>query len=290
MTKLKISAFTFLRNAVINGFPFEESIRSALPLVDEYIVVIGAGDDSTADRVRSIGDERIQVVQTVWNEGMLDRGFIYGQQKMIGMFQCTGDWALYLEGDEVLHEDDLPAIRANLEMYLDDPETEAFYFDYLHFYGKPDQIGIGGYRQAPRIIRNTIRAIAPGGLYFVVLDKNKRGRYPKARSSGAKMYHYGHVRKIEYMNAKISQVSKFWDGGKPALIETYGRIDTAELRAFDGSHPAVMTEWLKAHAELTFEQAPDFRLSKRNRKNRIKFWMEETFGLEISKKHFFKLD
>ena len=38
---MKVSGFTFLRNAVANGFPFEESITSILPIVDEFICVVG---------------------------------------------------------------------------------------------------------------------------------------------------------------------------------------------------------------------------------------------------------
>ena len=30
---------------------------------------------------------------------------------MIGQYQCQGDWAFYLEGDEVLHEADLEKIE-----------------------------------------------------------------------------------------------------------------------------------------------------------------------------------
>jgi len=55
---MKVSAFTFLRNAVLNGFPFEESIKSVLPICDEYIAVIGEGQDETLDRVRAIGTLR----------------------------------------------------------------------------------------------------------------------------------------------------------------------------------------------------------------------------------------
>jgi hypothetical protein len=34
---LRISGFTFARNAVRLGYPLEESIRSVLPLVDEML-------------------------------------------------------------------------------------------------------------------------------------------------------------------------------------------------------------------------------------------------------------
>jgi hypothetical protein len=45
---------------------------------------------------------------------------------MIAQFNCTGDWAFYLECDEVFHEDDLSAIRANMERYLESPSVEAY--------------------------------------------------------------------------------------------------------------------------------------------------------------------
>jgi hypothetical protein len=51
---MKISAFTFLRNAHMLGYPFEESIRSVLPLCDEFIVY-GGTEKTTASRRRRPG-------------------------------------------------------------------------------------------------------------------------------------------------------------------------------------------------------------------------------------------
>ena len=78
---MKVSGFTFLRNAVINGYPFEESIRSILPIVDEFICVIGKGEDETRDRVLAIADAKIRVIDSQWNDNMQDRGFVYGHKK-----------------------------------------------------------------------------------------------------------------------------------------------------------------------------------------------------------------
>ena len=286
---MKVSGFTFLRNAVINGYPFEESIRSLLPLVDEYVIAVGRGQDETLTRVRAINDPKIKVIETVWNENMRDRGFVYGQQKMIAQYNCTGDWAFYLEGDEVLHEDELPAIQDAMKSHLNDTAVEALYFNFFHFYGTPVQLGIAGYRKAPRIIRNTIRSIAPDGLFFVVLDKNKQGRYPRAASANANIYHYGHCRSVSKMNEKLAQVGRYW-GGSHEKFESYGNIDVAELREFGGTHPAVMWEWLAHEAEHVFEQVPGYSLSRRDYRNRIRFWLEDKLGIEISKKHYKRVD
>lgn len=286
---MKVSGFTFLRNAVINGYPFEESIRSLLPIVDEYVIAVGKGQDETFSRIQAINDPRIRIIETVWNENMRDRGFVYGQQKMIAQYNCTGDWAFYLEGDEVLHEDELPAIQDAMRNHLGDPAIEALYFNFFHFYGTPQQIGIAGYRKAPRIIRNTIRSIAPDGLFFVVLDQNKRGRYPRAASSNANIYHYGHCRSVSKMNEKLAQVRRYW-GGTHEKFEGYGNIDGAELREFRGTHPAVMLEWLANEAEHVFEQVSGYSPSRREYRNRVRFWLEDKLGIEMSKKHYKRVD
>lgn len=282
---ITISGFTFVRNAVMNGYPFIESIESLLPLVDEFVVAVGKSEDDTLDRVRAIDNPKIKIVETHWNEVMRDRGFVYGQQKMIAHYNCSGDWAFYLEGDEVVHEDDLEKIRRQIEAVHNDHSVEALYFDFLHFYGTANQIGIAGYRRAPRIIRNSIRVVSPDGLFFVVLDKNKKGRYPKAKFANASIYHYGHCRKVEFTRSKLQQVGKYWDADH-ANFQTYGNIDIAELREFNGNHPAVMVAWLDQSAEKMFVQNPEYRLSRRDRRNRLRFWIEERFGLEISKKHY----
>ena len=136
---MKISGFTFLRNGQKLGYPFVASIRSILPLVDEFIIALGPCEDDTERMVREIGDPKIRIIPTQWNERIQPedsvKGYVFGQQKSIALFNCTGDWAFYLEADEVLHEKDLPLIRAAMVKHLADPRVEALAFDYLHFYG-----------------------------------------------------------------------------------------------------------------------------------------------------------
>jgi len=286
---MKVSGFTFIKNAEMLGYPFVESIQSVLPIVDEFIIAVGDSDDNTLEIIKSIKDDKIRIIETQWNESMHDRGYVYAQQKMTAQFSCTGDWAFYLEGDEVLHEKDLDTIRNTMEMHLDNPEVEALYFDYYHFYGKPDQVGIAGYKRAPRIIRNTIRNYSPDGLFFVVMDKNKKGRYPKAAYAGCHIYHYGHVRKVERNNEKIKQVGKYWGDEEPNTFSTYGNIDLAEIRPFTGTHPNIVKDWLRTEAELEFEQNPNYKVTLKDKKHRIRFWLDEKLGWDISKKHYHDL-
>ncbi len=108
---MKVSGFTFIKNGEILGYPFIESIKSILPIVDEFVVNVGESEDNTLELIKEINNPKIRIIESKWNDKMKDRGYVYGQQKMIAQFNCTGDWAFYLEGDEVVHEDDLPKIK-----------------------------------------------------------------------------------------------------------------------------------------------------------------------------------
>ena len=118
---------------------------------------------------------------------MREKGYVYGQQKMVAQFNCTGDWAFYIEADEVVHENDLETIKAVCKTHLNNPNVEALVFDYLHFYGNKNTYlhSPGWYKRAPRIIKTNVRSYAPDGLFWLVLEKNKVGRYPKAALIGA---------------------------------------------------------------------------------------------------------
>ena len=91
------------------------------------------------------------------------------------------------------------------------------------------------------------------------------------------------------MSEKLKQVGKYW-GSLHQEFEGYGRIDSAELRPFTGTHPAVMRDWIAHESEHKLYFDPNYRLSRRDYRNRIRFWVEEWLGIEISKKHYRSLD
>ncbi len=283
---MKVSGFTFLRNGTMLGYPYIESLRSLLMVCDEVVVAVGQSEDDTLERVKAINDPRIRIIETLWNEGMEQRGYVYAQQKMIAQFTCTGDWAFYLEGDEVIHEDDVAQIRAVMEKHLNNPAVEAIAFDYHHFYGCPDLVAKSPawYRQAPRIIRNTIRSWAPDGLFWMVMEKNRRGRYPRAALANCPIYHYGHVRSAAKMQEKHRQVAKYWSHApKP---HDYSQIDASILLPFAGSHPQVVQQWLHDYAEPSFEADPNYRLSRREKRHHLLMKLEAVLGMDLTKKHF----
>ncbi|MGA2802032.1 MAG: glycosyltransferase [Verrucomicrobiota bacterium] len=287
---MKVSGFTFLRNGQKLGYPFVESTRSILPIVDEFVVALGPCDDDTEKVLRAIGDPKIRIIPTQWNERIRSdysvKGFVFGQQKSIALFNCTGDWAFYLEADEVVHENDLSKIRAAMEKHLNDERVEALAFDYLHFYGNANTYAWspGWYRSEVRIIRNTIPAWSSESLFFNVVTGHKKSRYPRAAQTYAMIYHYGWMRSETQMNLKAGATHKYWEN-QPAARVDYSKIDASVLKLFTGSHPKVIQDWLPK-AEGIFQADLNYRLTSREKKHRRMLWLEKTFGLKFNKKHY----
>jgi len=94
------------------------------------------------------------------------------------------------------------------------------------------------------------------------------------------------VRKVERNNEKIKQVGKYWGDEEPNTFSTYGNIDLAEIRPFTGTHPKIVQDWLRTEAELEFEQNPNYKVTLKDKKHRIRFWLDEKLGWDISKKHY----
>jgi len=282
---MKVSAFTFIKNGQILGYPFIQSIQSILPIVDEFIINVGKSEDNTLEMVQSIKNKKIRIIHSKWNDAMRDRGYVYGQQKMIAQFNCTGDWAFYIEADEVYHEEDLKKIIESMKLHLNNPSVEALVFDFKHFYGNANSVldSPGWYRSEARIIRNSIRAYAPDGLFWLVLDSNKKGRYPRAKKIGATCYHYGWVRSEDQMNLKSSKVQKYW-GGEPVKID-FTQMDKSIVKRFQGTHPKIIQDWLPNEIGL-YEVDTNYQPTKKQKKHQIMLRLEKMFDIDLSKKHY----
>jgi len=282
---MKVSAFTFIKNGQILGYPFLESINSILGIVDEFVINVGISEDETLELISSINSNKIRIINSEWNDSQLKDGYVYGQQKMIAQFNCTGDWAFYIEADEVYHENELAKINDSMKKYLNDPDVEALVFDFFHFYGNSNSYldSPGWYRSEARIIKNSIRSYAPDGLFWLVLESNKKGRYPKAKHTGAHCYHYGWIRSEQEMNLKSQKVQKYW-GKEPVKID-YSQMDQSIIKDFVGTHPSVIQQWLPS-AKGIYKVDSNYVLTRKQKKHKFMIKLENLFGLELSKKHY----
>jgi glycosyltransferase involved in cell wall biosynthesis len=246
---MKISGFSFVRNAVRYDYPFLESIQSILPLVDEFIVAVSMSDDNTLDRLRALNSPKLIIVETVWDESLRAGGAVLAQQTNIALDRVRGDWAFYLQADEVVHENDLPIIRTAMEQYLDDRSIEGLLFNYKHFYGSYRYVGTSRrwYRREIRVVRTKIGVRSWGDAQGFRIG----GRKMRVKLLDATIYHYGWVKPPAVQQAKQESFNKLWhpdswiERNVPKRQE-YDYTKGGTLELFTGTHPAVMTKRVAA--------------------------------------------
>ena len=115
---MRVSGFTIARNAIKFNYPILESIQSILPICDEFIVNVGDSEDDTLDLIHSIKSDKIRIIQNDWD---LSQGAeVLSYQTPQALAESVGDWAFYLQSDEVIHEDDHGKLMRIMQKYLND--------------------------------------------------------------------------------------------------------------------------------------------------------------------------
>ncbi len=263
-------------------YPMKESILSILPVVDEFIVVLGDSDpdDTTREEIESIGSDKIKIIDSVWDTEKYGSGTIYAQQTHLAKEYCSGDWLFYIQADEVVHEDYLPTIKKRCEELLEDKEVEGLLFKYLHFWGDYWHYhdSHGWYRHEIRIVRNDPHIIPwrDAQSFRRIPDFDGKSYNRKSNTSKLKVapvnayiYHYGWVRPPRYMKSKSIVFNSHYNKKKQASLPAgeqlkkmsfdYGIMN--KLPVFRGSHPAVMKDKISR-----FDWKDQLRYSgKRNR-------------------------
>ncbi len=249
---MKVSGFTFIKNANKFDFPIKEAILSILPLCDEIVVAVGDCDDGTRELVAAIHPTKIKIIDTVWDATKNTGGIVLADEtnKAFSSIGSHSDWCFYIQGDEVFHERDIETVRQAMLKYKDDKRVDGLLFKYLHFYGSYDYVGSSNkwYRDEIRVIKNDKSIFSYKDAQGFRKGNNEK---LKVKAVDAYMYHYGWVKEPKTMMAKRKEGVKFWEGQK--YTEEYDKTDLGEynfssidaLEKFNGQHPIVMQERIK---------------------------------------------
>jgi hypothetical protein len=215
-------------------------------------VNVGRCDDGTLELIQSIAHPKINIIESVWDESLRKDGLIYSQQTNIALSHCQGDWAFYIQADEVLHEDDVPVLRRSMERHLSNPSVKGLLFRYLHFIADYWSTNPWFYHKAVRVIRNNGDIESCGdavGFHFKPTQQYlQSGPKEWLAPSGARMFHYGWVKDPKTMLEKKREQAAVYHGtnlppaaAKELTGDAFRFEDYAILKEFAGSHPAVMT-------------------------------------------------
>ena len=236
---MKISGFMILYNAELMGYPFQESIQSLLPLVDEMIVAIGDSKDKTKEKILALNNPKIRIIDTVWDEKNIGGGKILSAKTNEALLECRNNWCFYLQADEVLHEKDLENIKTQLLNYENDTKVEGLHFKYIHFYGSYSVVATSRkwYREEVRIIKKNSGAQSSGDAQGFKINN----KLLKTKSADATIYHYGWVKPPKIMARKCKLFHHWWYGDlKDAEFENFYYKKQYGLKKYSGEHPIVM--------------------------------------------------
>ncbi len=272
---MRVSGFTFIRNAIQFDFPIVEAITSVLPIVDEFVVNVGKSDDGTLALVQSIEAPKMKIIETEWDDTMRKDGKIFGMQQDVALSHCTGDWAILVQGDEVLHEDDYPEIQNAMAQYRHQPDVLGLILNMMHFKGDYWSRDPWMYRKATRIVRNHcgVRSATDGCDFFPEDTDRMIKSGPHGRRIKARMFHYGWVRDTAILKKKLQYQISRHEGEhlsaeeaacRAALSSKYPTYDI--LKEYRGTHPSVM--------KMRIDSTAPFR----RRRNR---WLNPRFYKEV---------
>ena len=289
---MKVTGFTFIRNALIYDYPVVEAIRSILPVCDDFVVAVGNSDDATLQLIRQIDPVKIRIIETVWDDKLREGGRVLALEtdKAYKAIGNDTDWAFYIQGDEVVHEKYLEPIRQAMLKWKDHPEVDGLLFNYLHFYGSYDYVGSSG-----KWYPHEIRVVRKSGNIYSYRDAQgfRKGENQKlhVKPVDAYVYHYGWVKEPTAMQRKQENFNKLWhsdnwvDKNVAKSNEfDYSGIDALEL--FQGTHPRVMLDRI---AKKNWKFDYDLSFSNLSMKDQFKKWLRKYTGIEIGYKNYKKV-
>ncbi len=289
---MKITGFTFIRNAIKYDYPVIEAITSILPLCTDFVVAVGDSEDETLKLISDIDPQKIRIVETEWDDSLREGGRVLAVEtdKAFQAIADDSDWAFYIQGDEVVHEKYHPAIKSAMEKWNKDDKVDGLLFKYLHFYGSYDYIGL-----SPKWYGHEIRVVKNNKKIYSYRDaqgfrKNDNEKL-NVKAIDAYIYHYGWVKEPEAMQRKQEDFNKLWhdeDWIDKNVIKAdafdYSNIDA--LKKFMDSHPKVMETRIKT-TNWKFEY--DMSFNKLSVKNKFKIFLKSLFGINLGYKNYQKI-
>lgn len=287
---MKVTGFTFIRNAIKLDYPVKEAIRSILPMCDDFVVAVGKSEDDTLSLIKGIDEKKIRVVETVWDDSLREGGQVLADETNKAFREITGqsDWAFYIQGDEVIHEKYQKVIYESMEKWKDNRQVDGLLFKYLHFYGSYDYIG-----SSPKWYQNEIRIVRNDKSIYSFRDAQgfRKGDNEKLRVKpiDAWVYHYGWVKEPKAMQKKQESFHKLYHDDewmeknvvKREEFDYLSHIDA--LAKFQGTHPKVIQERIK---RINWHFDYDISFNRLKPRYRLKLLLKKYLGIHIGYKNY----
>lgn len=277
MSETNIFGFTLLRNGIKYDYCFLECLESLSKVSQKIYLALGKSEDGTEEKVNSL--DYIKAIPTVWDDSLREGGLILSQQTNVALNSLRdekrslpGAWGIYLQCDEVFHENDYELIKEDIKK-AEQSGCDVMAFRYFHFWQSHHDIAINKkwYPQEIRAVKLDTDIESWG-------DAQSFKNYKKVYYSEARIFHYGHVREEESYKTKKADILKLYhlDEKLSKYKKREKKFDNqTETLAYWASHPEVMRarienlgeRWLPEKKELVYIVGNPMSFSKRMRES-----------------------
>lgn len=107
---MRVTGINTIRNGIENGYPFIESILSALPLCSEYLINDGGSTDGTLEALQRLAEVQPKLKIYRIKDRPSERWDTVSDVLNYFIGISDSDWIFLGNADELLHEDDVPKI------------------------------------------------------------------------------------------------------------------------------------------------------------------------------------
>lgn len=240
---INLYGFTLLRNGVKYDYSFKESLLSLAPLVKKIYLALDSGDDTSEEELKAM--PFVKIIPSLWDMN-LKKGLVLSVETNKALKALREDvddlvsaWGIYLQADEVLHQDDYEILKADIEKAHNEG-FDAISFRYLHFWQTHHHLAI-----SKKWYPHEVRAIKLDSNIESWGDAQGFRNFQKIFYTEARIFHYGHVREQSSYKEKMRDMGKLYHSAADLEKRLEKGLKDARKNkcvSYFGTHPDVMRD------------------------------------------------
>lgn len=155
---MKISGYTYVKDAVSMDYPFVESIKTHLDFCDEVVVVdASTKNDGTKEALASLKKEaggKLKVFEATLDWSAPNYGVYDGVLKQTAREKCTGEFLWQFDSDELIHGGDRSVLESLIRQSENLTKIPVLCLPIVEYWGSHDKVRIDVNSWKWRISRN----------------------------------------------------------------------------------------------------------------------------------------
>lgn len=238
-----LTGLTLIKDGDRLGYPWQLCIKNMAKVCDTIEVAVGNSSDDTVEQALRLTQEirspEIMLHLREWNMQNTGDGSELAKQANEALAHATGEWILYLQADEFIHEEDHQKLRDLIEAQPENVDQIELYRTYfwgdLQTRAPQFEIYLG------RVFRNGRYSVGGDGMHIV--PNRNSGSIVR---SEIPIYHYSRIGDESIVTTRIRNLDQlFLDTETINQFEnfTYAELSEEELVSYTGTHPEGIKEF-----------------------------------------------